>query len=321
MNPDKKDENEIVDMIDDDPLAEITVMDGGDGISYDVLPDDLFSFAQEMPAPEVLPSTPVAPPAQVMAPVAPAPRAQAVPPAKTTIEVSEDPEEFAETKVHKKTDDLLENALSNITVNDVIERLDTLVNLFRTREIPRQLAIIDLMMDQLNLSSFFPGLAEASSKSLESNQYALSRIEEVLSKLKGSIKNPKNKEIDLMGFQPPAETSADIQTENVRANLENQAVISKFKNIYDEHYKPLINQDEIVNNDYLTYVLSYEANNILTSIKNNIEMHYTHHLYKLAKIVFNYKEKLSLLDPKSDNYKENKKELYGIFKKFYLDIL
>jgi hypothetical protein len=78
------------------------------------------------------------------------------------------------------------------------------------------------MMDQLNLSSFFPGLAEASSKSLESNQYALSRIEEVLSKLKGSIKNTKNKEIDLMGFQPPSENSGDIQTENVRANLENQ---------------------------------------------------------------------------------------------------
>ena len=115
--------------------------------------------------------------------------------------------------------------------------------------------------------------------------------------------------------------SKRITNQGIKPNLENQAVISKFKNIYDEHYKPIINQDEIVNNDYLTYILNYEANNILTSIKNNIEMHYTHHLYKLAKIAFNYKEKLSLLDPKSDNYKENKKELYKIFKKFYLDIV
>lgn len=63
---------------------------------------------------------------------------------KPEIVVEEEP---ADTIVHKKTDDLIENALSSITVEDVIERLDTLVNLFRTREIPRQLAIIDLMMD------------------------------------------------------------------------------------------------------------------------------------------------------------------------------
>ena len=115
--------------------------------------------------------------------------------------------------------------------------------------------------------------------------------------------------------------SKRITTQGIKPNLENQTIISKLKAIYDEHYLPLINQDEIVNNDYLTYILSYEANDMLTCIKNNIEMHYTHHLYKLAKIVFNYNEKLSLLDPKSNNYKVNKKQLYEQFKKFYTDIV
>lgn len=111
--------------------------------------------------------------------------------------------QFADTVLHKKTDDLIEAALGQVTVKDIIYRLESLVNLFRTREIPRQLAIVDLMMDHLNLSSFFPTLAEASSKTLESNQYALTRIEEILSKLKGSIKNPKEQEIDLLGENKP----------------------------------------------------------------------------------------------------------------------
>jgi len=123
MNPDKKDENEIVDMIDDDPLAEITVMDGGDGISYDVLPDDLFSFAQEMPA------TPVAPLTQTVAPAAPAPQAQVAPPAQATIEISDEPEEFADTKVHKKTDDLLKLSIFIICKNEAHIIKETLENL------------------------------------------------------------------------------------------------------------------------------------------------------------------------------------------------
>jgi hypothetical protein len=77
------------------------------------------------------------------------------------------------------------------------------------------------MMDQLNLSSFFPGLAEASSKSLESNQYALTRIEEVLSKLKGSIKNPKEQELDLLGKDISTSPSA-VDLEGVRSSLEDQ---------------------------------------------------------------------------------------------------
>jgi hypothetical protein len=224
-----KDNNNIVDPLVDD-LAGMTIQAKEDEfaeieIVAQALPPEMATTPVDVPfsAPSAIPvpspeptglpnanlpaSTPVkAPPASAVKP-------------KPTIEVSEDEDKFADTVIHKKTDDLLESALSSITITDVIERLDTLVNLFRTREIPRQLAIIDLMMDQLNLSSFFPGLAEASSKSLESNQYALSRIEEVLSKLKGSIKNDKSKEIDLLGQE--ASTSPDaLDVEGVRSSLQ-----------------------------------------------------------------------------------------------------
>jgi len=87
------------------------------------------------------------------------------------------------------TDDVIEAALDNITVKDAISRLEILVGIYKQREVPRQLAILDIMMDQLGLSSFFPQLGEAQSKALESTQYISTRLEDVLSKLQGSVQS------------------------------------------------------------------------------------------------------------------------------------
>ena len=71
--------------------------------------------------------------------------------------------------------------------NDIVNKLEDLTNLFKNREIPRQLAIVDLMLDRVGLSSVFSELSEASGKSIEANNYILSRIENILSKLRGSV--------------------------------------------------------------------------------------------------------------------------------------
>ena len=118
----------------------------------------------------------------------------------------------AQTEIHKKTDNLFDAALADVTVDDAVARLEVLANLFRTREIPRQLSIVDLIFDKLNISAFFPSLAEASSKMLDSNQYALTRIEEILSKLRGAIKTPEHMELDLVG-KPITPTLPNIQKE------------------------------------------------------------------------------------------------------------
>lgn len=149
-----------------------------------------------------------------------------------TLEVEEPVAEqspTAETKMDAKTDALFESALSQVTIKDVILRLETLANLFRTREIPRQLAIIDLMMDKLNISAFFPSLAEASSKSLESNQYALTRVEDILSKLRGSVETPKHMELDLTGkgTGPIKPIPENIDNESVRSGLAKQDEMEK----------------------------------------------------------------------------------------------
>jgi len=87
----------------------------------------------------------------------------------------------------KDFDSLIDAAFSNLKVGDIVKRLDDLSRIFKNREIARQLSIVDMMMDKLGLSSFFPSLAEATRSALESNQYCLVRIDEVKSRLSGAL--------------------------------------------------------------------------------------------------------------------------------------
>jgi len=114
------------------------------------------------------------------------------------------------------TDDLIEAALRNVNIEDVIRRLEMLVSVYNQREISRQLAILDIMMDRIGLASFFPGLGEAMSKALDSNQYIGTRLGDVLAQLKGSIKSPGTEE------WMNANKNADPKTAEIRKRLEAQ---------------------------------------------------------------------------------------------------
>jgi hypothetical protein len=149
--------------------------------------------------------------AQVVPPNPPAP-----PPAPVAQKPSiEDKPTNDKPKPTKNFDNIIDTALSNITIADVVDKLEDLAKVFKTREIPRQLAIVDLMLDHLGLASFFPTLSEATNKSLESNNYISTRIEEILSKLRGSI---ETHEIDLHGEN--AEPNPEV--EKVKNVLQNQ---------------------------------------------------------------------------------------------------
>jgi len=80
----------------------------------------------------------------------------------------------------------LDAALKSITVKDIVDRLEKLQTVFQTREISNQLSLSDAGLSALGLSSYFPEIGEATAKSLDANQYCLTRIEDVLSKLRGS---------------------------------------------------------------------------------------------------------------------------------------
>jgi hypothetical protein len=96
-------------------------------------------------------------------------------------------------------DNKVNAVLSGVTVADVVVKLEELAKFYKTREAPRQLGIVDMMLDSLGLASYFPSLAEATNKSLESNNYISTRVEDILSKLRGAI----GKDVDLKTEDAP----------------------------------------------------------------------------------------------------------------------
>lgn len=143
-------------------------------------------------------------PAKVAPPKAPAPdvkpsKGPSAPATEEMLEVTED-----DIKSTPKTDGpsardfdaRVDAVFANITVADVVAKLEDLAKIYKTREVPRQLGIVDMMLDSLGLASYFPSLSEATNKALESNNYISTRIEDILSKLRGAM---GTNEIDLTG--------------------------------------------------------------------------------------------------------------------------
>lgn len=106
-------------------------------------------------------------------------------------------------------DNMIDSAFSNIKISDVVAKLEDLAKIFKTREIPRQLSIVDMMLDSLGLAAYFPSLSEATNKALESNNYIATRIDDILAKLHGSI---ETKEVDLRGEKTPQVNSPELNS-------------------------------------------------------------------------------------------------------------
>jgi len=128
--------------------------------------------------------------------------------------LSIDPETQADIS-EEKVDRAIDLALKDVTTGDVVHELELLSGLFKKREIARRLAVVDMMMDKIGISSFFPSLGEALRSALESNQYVSTRIEDVLSKLRGTIQEHEA-EIVLDDKYQEGESAG------LRANLEQQ---------------------------------------------------------------------------------------------------
>jgi len=100
------------------------------------------------------------------------------------------------TVITSNFDNKLDALFADTTVADIVEELESLSKVFKTREIPRRLSRVDMMLDSKGLATFFPALSEAQNKSLEANNYCATRVDDILSKLRGSL---SAKEIDLQG--------------------------------------------------------------------------------------------------------------------------
>jgi hypothetical protein len=120
------------------------------------------------------------------------------PPSKTDTKQAPEAESMS---TLKDVDRIIDGALASISVNDLVNKLQHLAKLFKTREIPRQLAIVDLMMHNLGIAPYFNNLSECINKATESNNYILTRIEDMLGKLTGVVEGGDSG-IDLFSNKP-----------------------------------------------------------------------------------------------------------------------
>jgi hypothetical protein len=136
---------------------------------------------------------------------------------KAEIEVEEEPEPEPE-QAKPKAQDLKNYSLDGVTVADIVVRLERVSNILKNREIPRELAWIDFMLDKVGLASYFPSLAEATKSALESNQYMSTRVEEILSKLRGSMEPVEP--IELTTTDEEEDATQKTLDKNVKRNLD-----------------------------------------------------------------------------------------------------
>lgn len=121
-------------------------------------------------------------------------------PIERTLDIKNDLEKKIDKKeVSSQTSDfdrIIDSVFADVTVNDIVNKLKDISKIYKTREIPRQLSIVDMMLDSKGLASYFPALSEAINKALESNNYIVTRLDDILAKLEGGI---EGKYIDLKG--------------------------------------------------------------------------------------------------------------------------
>jgi hypothetical protein len=169
--------------------------------------DKITVVAQEMmrePGPAV--------PSKLKSPVKPV-----MPPPPPPTEIEEGPKPHIKVEEEPELDNLDNFDLDNVRVADIVKRLEMVSNVIKNREIPRQLAIVDLMLDKLGIAAYFPTLAEATRSSLESNQYMATRVEDILGKLRGSLEHKEE-----VNLAPEKDESRDHTIDAVKRNLQNE---------------------------------------------------------------------------------------------------
>ena len=77
----------------------------------------------------------------------------------------------------------------NVDLSMVIQRLEGLTKLLKSRDLIRDMASVDILLNELGLASYFPELGDSQSKLIEAYSYASNRVESIVSKLRGTGKS------------------------------------------------------------------------------------------------------------------------------------
>ena len=93
---------------------------------------------------------------------------------------------------------------------------------------------------------------------------------------------------------------------------------------YKEHYSRTIDKDETLYYDKLSYILAYEAIDMITNINNNIQEHFIDHLNKYVNIIFDVKkqrDEITKINKDKELRKQLHKALYDDMNKVKKDLV
>ena len=104
-----------------------------------------------------------------------------------------------------------------------------------------------------------------------------------------------------------------------------QSIIDTLIDFYDDYYRHIMTNKDLVYDDKLKQILLYEATDIVTNINVNISEHYIQHVRKYVNVSFNVKDKVNDIkynkDLEDNDKKEQIRSIYNTYSKIKDDIL
>jgi len=82
--------------------------------------------------------------------------------------------------------DLPQQSAPMISVQTIISRLEGTSKALKSRDMIRELASIDILLNEMGMASYFPELSFAQSKLIEAFGYASNKVEDIVAKLRGT---------------------------------------------------------------------------------------------------------------------------------------
>lgn len=117
-------------------------------------------------------------------------------------------------------DTLVNSAFDKLKMEDLLKKLQDISLIFKKKEINKQLALADLMMSKLQLTPYFPNFSEIQQKQLDATNYSLTRMNEIISTIQGSV---GKQNIDLT----KQEDQTDPEVQLLKRHLENEETKEK----------------------------------------------------------------------------------------------
>lgn len=150
-------------------------------------------------------------------------------PDEEPLEVTEDDLPKEDAPPTSGFDARMDELLKSVTIEDVVSELEEISKEYKTREQPRRLSYVDMMLDSLGLASMFPSLSEAQNKALEATNYISTRVDDILAKLRGAIASqekpaaPAAERPEVAGIKSKLQSDQDKEAKRKQMRKEQEA--------------------------------------------------------------------------------------------------